>query len=118
ARANEERDKADKQRQAADQQAAQAQAEVNRLMGLMRQGKGGNLPDLSPVKDLDDALAKLKAKDSLTKMKALGWITEHSPYNAQQKKRVLDALRPLTMDDDPTVKGGAVQTQLIVEQDL
>jgi DNA-directed RNA polymerase subunit RPC12/RpoP len=117
-RAERDRELADKQRQAAEQQAAQLQVELNKLLAQMRQGKGVNLPDLAPIKDLDDALAKLKAKDSLTKIKALGWITEHSPYNGQQKKRVLDALRPLTTDDDPMVKAGAVQTQLIVEQDL
>jgi predicted Zn finger-like uncharacterized protein len=124
ARANDERAKAEKQRQEADvqrqlaqQQAGQLQAELNKLLAQMRQGKV-NLPDLAPIKDLDDALAKLKAKDSLTKIKAMSWITEHSPYNAQQKKRVLDALRPLTMDEDPTVKASATQTQLIVEQDL
>jgi HEAT repeat protein len=66
-------------------------------------------PEIIPkIKDLDDALAKLKSPDPRTRIAAVDYIgRQKPPADPARKKMILDALEPLTNDDDVFVRGAA-----------
>lgn len=95
------------------------EADLKKLLEGLKVVRDIPTADLSQIKDLDDALARLKSKNSGTKLKGLQWIQNHKPpFAGQDKRRVLDALEPLTGDDDVFVKKAAIEAQLLVELDL
>ncbi len=62
------------------------------------------IPTLT-IKDLDHAIQLLRSADNFTRLRALEYIQKHPiPADAAKKKAVLDAVEPLTNDDDPLIK--------------
>ncbi len=62
------------------------------------------LPTLN-IKDLDHAIQLLRSADNFTRLRALEYIQKQPvPSDAAKRKVVLDAVEPLTNDDDPLIK--------------
>jgi hypothetical protein len=70
---------------------------------------------LGPMpKDLDDALAKLRSPDQLTRLQALGFIGKQKvSADPARRKQVLDAVEPLINDDSVFVRAAAGNVKII-----
>ena len=76
------------------------------------------LPTGPAIKDLDDAVQKLRSPEQLTRLRALEYIGKQTPpTDAARKKAVMDAVNPLTNDEDVFVKLAATQVKLLWEFD-
>ncbi len=65
------------------------------------------------IKDLDDALAKLRSPDQLTRVLALAFIGKQKvPDDPAKRKQVLDAIEPLTKDESALVQIAASNVKI------
>jgi hypothetical protein len=80
-----------------------------------RQAEGDGIDLLgATIKDFNDALAKLKDPRFLTRLRALEYLGKQKvPDDPAKRKVVLDAVEPLTKDDNTFVKAAAAQVKLI-----
>ena len=74
---------------------------------------------LGPVRDVDDCVARLRSKSRASRISAIKWIGEKQSFpDPQEKKKIIDALGPLTEDGaDPLLKKDAVFWKLALELD-
>jgi len=93
--------------------------ELEKVLAKLKDlGEIARVPTLTPVKDLDDCLARLRAKDRASRLSAIQWIGKKQSFpDPQEKKKVIDALTPLTEDDDALVKEKATFWKLALELD-
>ncbi len=71
-----------------------------------------------PIKDLDQALNKLRSGNRLEKLRALEFIQKQQPpFDRVKKKRVIDALAAAEKDEDVLVAGFALQVRAVWELD-
>jgi predicted Zn finger-like uncharacterized protein len=77
------------------------------------------MPVLGPsIKDLDDALEKLRSKDQFAQLKALEYIGKQKPpADAAKKQKILDAVNALAEGDDPILKTAAGYVKVLWEFD-
>jgi hypothetical protein len=89
----------------------------NVLAKLKELGDIARVPTLTPVKDVDDCVARLRSKNQASRLSAIKWIGEKQSFpDPQEKKKVIDALAPLAEENGP-LKKDAVFWKLALELD-